>query len=588
MKRKTYLLFCLIFLIGITACGNGVPANSAPTESASSDESLHDAAPTDNASSDVSTGNTSLESESTNEIDWSENTTYTWWINAQANDWYTSYNDNAVVKYLENRFNINFEFEEPVSGTESDSLSLMMGTGQYTDILDLSSYTGSVSELLEDGIIVDFAKYLNYMPNFKNLIETIPEFAQATYTDDGHIISLPGYNDDDVPPWSGLIYRRDILDAITGGNIQFPSGTEDPTTLEDWEYMLPLYKSYFEAAGMAEYAPLIIPSSGYFHFGELMSTFGAYYTFYERNDEIHAGILERPMYDYVSKMREWYSKGYIYQDFASRTQDMFFMPNTALTYGGAAGIWYGMSMNLGDKMSMPEYGLIFDAQGIASPRAEGITYKDMISRSEAKYGGAGIGTSVSTSCENLEKLLSVFDLFYTDEGGLLRTYGLTKDEIPPGYTIYEKMGLSDGTYWFDAENNLVINPNIDDVGGPIGRDKVNGIRFPGYQMISYVNHLRDDLTKKAHDAWGAHNNETEVHALPNKLSYTTDESVTISDNNSHITDLVNEMIPKFIMGVEELNENTWAAFTEKLVGYGIEINKNIHQASYDRYLKRAQ
>ena len=40
----------------------------------------------------------------------------------------------------------------------------------------------------------------------------------------------------------GLVYRADILDVMTGGNPQFPSGNSEPTTIEDWEYMLPLFK----------------------------------------------------------------------------------------------------------------------------------------------------------------------------------------------------------------------------------------------------------------------------------------------------------------------------------------------------------
>jgi hypothetical protein len=45
-------------------------------------------------------------------------------------------------------------------------------------------------------------------------------------------------------------------------------------------------------------------------------------------------LHQRFLHNYAAKMREWYEKGYIYQDFASRTQDMFFMP-TRLSHTAA-------------------------------------------------------------------------------------------------------------------------------------------------------------------------------------------------------------------------------------------------------------
>jgi putative aldouronate transport system substrate-binding protein len=599
MKRKMALVMSLLLILGVmTACGGGAEPTATPAANNSATETPTSAQQESNTGDNaavepqVEIGNTeeSPTEASVQEINWDEHSTYTWWMYStpSTSDYYTSYSDNPVVKFLENKYNVTFIFEQPVSGTEADALSLMMGTGQYTDIMDLSTYTGSQQELLDDGIIIDIADYLDYMPYFKNMLETIPEMARASYDDNGRILSFPSYADDIVNPWSGLVYRRDILDTMTGGNIQFPSGNDEPTTLEDWEYMLPLFKQYFEAAGMVEYAPLIIPASGYFHYGELMSTFGAYYSFYQRDDIIHAGILEEPMYNYVAKMAEWYEAGYIYKDFASRVQDMFFLPNTALTYGGAAGAWYGMQGNLGDVMSMPEYGLIFDVHAATSPMSDGITYKDMMARHTSLYGGAGFGNAINAKCENIEKLLSIIDFMYTPEGGMLRTYGLTKEQIPEGYDIMERMGMADGAYSFDASGNFVFNPNLDEVGGTIGRDAVNGIRFPGFERISYANQAASDDAKAAWSAWGAQDAESEFRPLPDQLSFTTEESTTISENNVRMTDYMNEMIAKFIMGSESLNEDTWATFTNQLISYGVEENQAIYQAAYDRFMARGK
>ena len=82
---------------------------------------------------------------------------------------------------------------------------------------------------------------------------------------------------------------------------------------------------------MAEYAGLIIPAVGYFSTGELMAGFGIGGLQYVEDGTVKYGISQDAFYDYLTKMKEWYSQGYIYSDFASRTDDMFFLPNTALT-----------------------------------------------------------------------------------------------------------------------------------------------------------------------------------------------------------------------------------------------------------------
>ncbi|MDE6167389.1 MAG: hypothetical protein K2G28_02910, partial [Acetatifactor sp.] len=77
-------------------------------------------------------------------------------------------------------------------------------------------------------------------------------------------------------------------------------------------------KQYFEAANMAEYGCLIIPAVGYFSTGELMSGFGIGGLQYVEDGIVKYGLSQDAFYY------------------------MFFLPNVALTYGGAAGVWYGI------------------------------------------------------------------------------------------------------------------------------------------------------------------------------------------------------------------------------------------------------
>ncbi len=89
---------------------------------------------------------------------------------------------------------------------------------------------------------------------------------------------------------------------------------------------------------MPEFAPLILSTQGLFASGHLLSGFGTHRHYYEQNGTVRFGPLEEGFYNYLVKMREWFEAGYIYEDFASRTTDLFYLPNPALTYGGVAGV----------------------------------------------------------------------------------------------------------------------------------------------------------------------------------------------------------------------------------------------------------
>jgi putative aldouronate transport system substrate-binding protein len=578
--KKINLLVCLLLILSLlAACGN---ASEEPNEQPQGGNG--------SAQTPASPGTPSEET-GPDSINWDEHVTFTWWLNATfPNDYYTSYSDNPVVSYLQNRFNVTFNFEQPVAGTEADSLALMMGTGRYTDAIALAAFTGSLGELYDDGVIINIAEWLDYMPNLKHALETRPEIAQGTYDDEGRILSLPAYYQNiDHGRWTGLLYRHDILETMTGGNVQFPSGNDMPITIADWEYMLPLIKAYFEAAGFADYAPLIIPANGLFWYGELMNSFGATHHYYVRDDVIHSGLLEPGLYEYVKKMRDWFEAGWIHRDFASRTEDMFFMPNPPLVFGGMAGIFTGMvGVHMGDRLSMPDFGLHVDIRPIPSPLAEGISYRDFLYGGEMGYFTM-FNSAVYTGNPDIGRFLNIIDYLYSEEGGHLRTLGPLANQIPPGYTVLERMGMPDGTHWYDSNGNIVFHPNLDIVGGHIIQSVINGDRIPGMDIPALYDSIEDSEEEAlAQRTWGAHLEVTEVHPLPNMLTPTAEEAATLATNDARINDYRDQMLSMFIMGTTPLTEESWSEFLNQLRSFGIEENVAIWQTVYDRYLARGR
>jgi putative aldouronate transport system substrate-binding protein len=201
--------------------------------------------------------------------------------------------------------------------------------------------------------------------------------------------------------------------------------------------------------------------------------------------------------------------------------------------------------------------------------------------------GAGErGWGITTTCKNIPKLLSVLDFLYSDEGGLMRNSGLTKEQIPASDTSYAAVGMQDGTYWFDSNGSFVYNPLLTYAGGSIDPVAFIGTRLPGYNRNAYQNQYVSEGAKKANDTWSLYDDGSSKRKLPSVLYYGAAEERVLRDRTVTITDYVDSLIPKYIMGTESFNETVWEQFKRQLITYGLEDSIRIQQEAYDRYLKR--
>lgn len=518
------------------------------------------------------------------EVDLSEKMTFTAFQQADDNPEFT-YDNNPVLLYLYDKFNIEIDWQLPPQGSEAEQLTLMLGTGDYTDLIDLSFNRENLTTLCDDGAIWNLTSYIEaYMPNYYAFLNdpANQDVKSALSDDEGNIYTLASINE--APKqWGGLMYRYDILDAMTGGNIAFPSGNENPATIQDWDYMLPLMKQYFEASGMSETACLILPAKGYFENGALLEGFGIGGTDYvDKDGNVQYGIAQDAFYDYLVKMKEWYDEGYIYADFASRTQDLFYLPNTALTYGGAAGIWYGFAGQLGGAMSLPDYGLLVKAKPVASPSTDD---HDMIGTTYVSRAMGNQGMAVSTACDEdkLIRILTAFDYLYTEDGGATRTMGLSAEQGASESEGYLNYGLTNGvrengTTTWTKEADAMADKEVYDFGAN---------RLPGLSVDVPARSvdLEDGvwLEEYGDEVWMTNGSE---NAFPYTVSFTPDETNEINTLSTNMQDYANAMIVNFIMGREELTEDRFKAYQDQLNTLGLERYLEIKQAAYDRYMSR--
>jgi putative aldouronate transport system substrate-binding protein len=351
--------------------------------------------------------------------------------------------------------------------------------------------------------------------------------------------------------------------------------------------MLPLFKQYFQAAGFKDSAPLIIPAAGYFATGELATGFGVMPYYYLEDGKVKYGPMEDGYYNYLAKMKEWYQKGYIYKDFASRTNDLFYLPNTALTYGGAAGAWFGMPIQLGTKMSMPDKGLNVNVKAAPDPLDQAHGIKSAPTNLANKVGEFMGGTVISSKCKDIERLLSSLDWLYSKEGSYFKSYGLDQKNVDVS-ELYKKYNL---TGWTTDSNGKPINPtSIKDGAANKVKDFAAfvGFKLPGVNdgFSSPLVAGEEDFAGEASVLWNKYDNDTKRSKLPGQLYRTPEEDAKYTKNQSTIDDYVNTMTLKFILNSTELNQTTWKQFKDQLVKDGVKDNIAIMQAACDRYNKR--
>lgn len=138
-----------------------------------------------------------------------------------------------VWKVLGEKFNMDFEFDNPPQDNYNERLNLVMMDAQLPDII-MDMPTTEVLKYGESGVILSLNDYIdNSMPNLKKEIDKRDGVEKALTYSDGNIYYMPML-DEKVSGNMPYIVRTDWLEKL---------GIESPVTLEDWENYWHLVKT---------------------------------------------------------------------------------------------------------------------------------------------------------------------------------------------------------------------------------------------------------------------------------------------------------------------------------------------------------
>ncbi|MCI2068908.1 MAG: hypothetical protein LKJ88_04965 [Bacilli bacterium] len=570
-----------------------------------------------------------------------KSTDFSFWIGTQGinGGLYTSYQDNPAVKWLtgENKFGlkkdrkVSLTFDVPPSGAEADNFNTCITTGDYRDVMMTSYTTTPIKQYYEDGIAMDLTPYVDqFMPNYKKWYEEHPNYKKTMTTKiDGkaHYLLLANINKS-ISYWGGFMYRRDWI-AKYGTNpktnaafhgswnsdktkwsddIIFPNGTSDPLYITDWEWMFKIFKKAMADQNVSDGYCLSIPYPGYYETGDLASSFGGEGPYFStlKDGSVDFGGTKDTFRTYLKAMNAWYKDGYLDKRFAERTNDAFYMIDSADVYTGKVGLFYSYLGLLGHNIEDENMPLTKDICIYPAPHPINNIYGDDKAQNiapqsfyQSDYVSTETAYMVTSSAKDkdLEALFTMLDYMYSDEGMML-TVGLNKKQYEAEKSdVYQKEGWTDGAYTYvDKDGKEVENGSLTQEGtywkkNPYLINSPNGeaasaARMPAMMVNSYKEYAGDfdQFQLLASEVFSRYT--PNYGLLKNITSYlSSEDAASYSKTLSSVRTFMAKQCPKFISGSLDLNsDDSWNGFVSALKKYKVQealdyVNKAIQENS---------
>ncbi|HPY44359.1 MAG TPA: hypothetical protein PLX62_07090 [Bacteroidales bacterium] len=551
----------------------------------------------------------------------------TWWIpRGEDSTYYMSYDDNPAVRYLEtmqfNGKNIDLKFSVPISGSERDNFNTLLMTEDYCKIFDMSYCTSSPEELVNDGIIWDLTPYMKeYMPHYMEIIENDPFLAPYVYNivnGEKKVLSLYSITYEILGNFMGLNYRRDWVakygkNPFTGAaftygytdpadyntyydDVVFPNGTSDPIYVSDWEWMFGIFEKAIADLGITDGYCISLYFKGYSEAGgNFASAFdgGTHMWFRDKSGNAAFNGSSEAMKTYIQMMNSWYRKGWLDKNFAERTSDQVFAIDSAKINSGKIGAFIGRRGNTGGQMDngdkLTEGIMIYGARPVINDVYGSDAMKNNEPYSLYQYSRlrGNLCISKKASEEDLKTILSMLDYLYTEEGGCLLAFGMTKEQNDvlqdPTYTKYyltngafNRETLADGSMAYHRDEKLLDD---NDLASAMAAKRLT----IGYYSKGFVPALNESYTKCALQAmaeWDYYYNTGYIDkALRNQ--FTSDEAATYSKVYANIDTYMSQNIPKFITGALDVNGADWDNYVKMLNKYSPNKVTAIYQRIFD-------
>lgn len=480
-----------------------------------------------------------------------EDITLTVWVpfNSGAAKYIDSFNENEALLAAQERTGVKLDFIHPAIGQEQEQFNLLTTSGSLPDIMQVNTYyPGGVQAGVADGLFADLTDLIDdYSPTYAMLLDNVDEFWQDATVQDGRVLAYYLYKEADAQDEGDHTRIQARTDWMA------EAGFEVLRTLDD-------YEAFFEyiLENKEGVTPYGLTNAGYDSY--ILTAWGMLNDYYAVDGQIHHPFNEPELEDYLTRMHDWYEKGYISPDFTSAKNDQLF-------YAGQLGAYVGSTATTGLTL--------YSVDGIeAGPQPYVRKYEGQQVHSPYKLtpvNSSTTPTQIAASSKYIREAMMFMDYGFTLEG----SYNY-------GYGPYEKAWVYGEDGQPEYTDYVLNNERFSDVN-----DLNFTIRY--HTGLAFMRPLdRDSLPNMTHYPelrqarlrWMDDPNmdtDTVLPAIALSEEATAERAQIMTDVETY----AKEMILKFIVGAEPLSN--FDAYLQQLSDFGIERALALTQEAYDLY-----
>ena len=470
------------------------------------------------------------------------------------------WDESVAWQEIQARTGVNLNFIHPPAGQEQENFNLLIVSDNLPDMIvshwgGNDMWIGGFDRYINDGVILRLNELIEeYAPNYLHAIRTfVPEDQQRDFvTDEGNMAAFFAISPYEEWSHNGIQYRKDWLDEL---------GLENPETFDEIEYVLTQFRDVMGAT-----SPLIFPQSGIDGWsGLFMSAWDIGPAFYRVDNVVKYGPARPEFAEYLALLADWYAKGLIDRDFATRDNEA---QHRLITTGEAGAIIHSPD-TVGDWMA----DITIMVAGYYPVRSHG----DQINFRLQNFAlRPPFSFTITTACEQPEEAARFLDFGYTQEGWMIYNYGiegltynLTGETFEINGYIFEHIEYTDV---------MLDNPPLS-ILDTIAKYKVHigpFLRFE-HEGNPTVNWNTAGMRQFWTEAAGTSLN------MP-MISMNAEEGQEFARIMNQVHTYRDTAILEFIMGIRSLD--TFDEYLSNLERLGINEAIAIQQAALDRYNER--
>jgi len=464
----------------------------------------------------------------------------------------------AAFKETEKITGTKVEFQHPAAGTGKESFNIMISSGDLPDAIEYNwaSVPGGPDKAIADGTIIRLNELIDqHMPNLKKHLDENPEWKKLITTDEGNIYVFPFIRGDEyLLTFNGPIIREDWLKNV---NMAVPE------TIDEWYEVLKAFKTKDpNKNGQADEIPLLIELGQLDINHAFIGAWGITTKFYQVDGKVHYGPIQPEFKEFLATLNKWYSEGLIDPDYAAtdgKMKDAKVTGNQLGAFQGYTGSSIGRYMGL--MKDDPVFSLIA-APNVVLKKGQ----KPLLGQMDPWF--TGVGAAITSANQNPEATAKWYDFKYGPEGHMLFNFGIEGEsyEMIDGYPTYTQ--------------DIMKHPElpVTQAMSKYIQASYSGIFIQDRRYMEQYSELPQQ--KAAIETWMNAENDR----LMPLVTPTAEESNRYASIMNDVQTYYDEMIHKFIMGVEPLSN--FDSFVNTLKSMGIEEAIAIQQAALDRFNAR--